>query len=157
MTFALYMDSSTVDAIYAGQVVERGSACRVRRRAAARRLHVRDSNDYVWVRRLSAGCRILCPCDVSWQATIWTLSLSLLGLAPNAFLAAIDRLGLTCYEAVYAVNNIANSIGMVVTDALTSAVAAELGFLNALLCAAPSLLVCTPVFLQKEIAKAAVH
>ena len=99
----------------------------------------------------------MCPCVVSWQATIWTLSLSLLGLAPNAFLTAIDRLGLICYEAVYAVNNIANSIGMVVTDALTSAVTAELGFLDALLCAAPSLLVCTPVFLQKEIAEAAVH
>ena len=103
-------------------------------------------SNLVPVRRVMAGGTIC-----------MALSLSLLGLAPNAFLAAIDRLGLTCYAAVYAVNNIANSIGMVVTDALTSAVTAELGFLNALLCAAPSLLVCTPVFLQKETAKAAVH
>ena len=102
------------------------------------------------------------------------VSLVLIGLAPNAILAAVglcllsasfaftlnptsaelgnavDRLGLSCYAAVYAVYNIAYSVGMMATDTLATLASEELGFLGTLLCAAMGLLVCTPFFLRKD-------
>lgn len=107
------------------------------------------------------------------------LSLVLLGWAPNAFLAAaalcllsisfafalnptsaelgkaVDRLGLTCYAAVYAVYNIAYSIGKMATGALATVVMQQLGFLNTLMCAALGLVLCTPFLLQKKTVKPA--
>jgi len=77
--------------------------------------------------------------------------------SPMLFLAAVDRLGLGCYATVYAMCNIAYPIGMMATNALASVVAAELGFMDTPSCAALSLPVCTPFFLQKETTKAAVH
>jgi hypothetical protein len=47
---------------------------------------------------------------------------------------AVDRRGLTCYSAVYAIYNIAYSLGMMSTDAFASAAASSLGFLPTLLC-----------------------
>jgi len=66
---------------------------------------------------------------------------------------AVDRLGLNCYAAVYAVYNIAYSIGMMATDTLASLALKELGFFGTLLCAGIGLLICTPLFLQKDTAQ----
>lgn len=63
---------------------------------------------------------------------------------------AVDLLGLNCYAAVYAVYNIAYSIGMMATDTLASLALEKLGFFGTLLCAALGLLICTPLFLQKD-------
>ena len=68
---------------------------------------------------------------------------------------AVDRRGLSCYAAVYAVYNIAYSAGMMATDALASAVAENLGFFNTLLCASGFLLLCVPLLLLKDSAPAA--
>jgi len=67
---------------------------------------------------------------------------------------AVDRLGLNCYAAVYAVYNIAYSIGMMATDTLASLALKELGFFGTLLCAAMGLVLCTPLFLQRDAAEA---
>ena len=63
---------------------------------------------------------------------------------------AVDRLGLDCY-AVY---DIAYSIGMLATDTLASLALKELGFFGTPLCAAIGLLLCTPLFLQRDAAEA---
>ena len=63
---------------------------------------------------------------------------------------AVDRLGLDCY-AVY---DIAYSIGMLATDTLASLALKELGFFGTLLCATIGLLLCTPLFLQRDAVEA---
>jgi len=63
---------------------------------------------------------------------------------------AVDRRGLSCYAAVYAVYNIAYSVGMMATQALASVATQNLGFLNTLVCASATLLVCVPFLLQKD-------
>ncbi len=63
---------------------------------------------------------------------------------------AVDRLGLACYAAVYAVYNIAYSLGMMATNSLASAAAAHIGFRGTLACAAATLLLCAPLLLLKE-------
>jgi MFS family permease len=56
---------------------------------------------------------------------------------------AADRAGMSCYSAVYAVYNIAYSIGMLATSAIASATARTLGFRGALLCVSAVLIVST--------------
>jgi MFS transporter, DHA1 family, solute carrier family 18 (vesicular amine transporter), member 1/2 len=63
---------------------------------------------------------------------------------------AVDRRGLSCYAAVYAVYNIAYSIGMIATNALAASAASSLGFQRVLLCASAALLVCVPLLLLKD-------
>jgi MFS transporter, DHA1 family, solute carrier family 18 (vesicular amine transporter), member 1/2 len=63
---------------------------------------------------------------------------------------AVDRRGLSCYAAVYAVYNIAYSIGMIATNALAASAASSLGFRQVLLCASAALLVCVPLLLLKD-------
>ena len=63
---------------------------------------------------------------------------------------AVDRRGLSCYAAVYAIYNIAYSVGMIATNALAASAASSLGFENVLLCAGAALLVCVPLLLLKE-------
>ena len=63
---------------------------------------------------------------------------------------AVDRRGLSCYAAVYAVYNISYSVGMMATDALASVAAENLGFFNTLLCASGFLLLCIPMLLLKD-------
>jgi MFS family permease len=60
----------------------------------------------------------------------------------------VDRSGLSCYSAVYAVYNIFYSIGMLATAALASAAVRLLGFLGVLLCASAVLLL-SVFFLRK--------
>jgi MFS transporter, DHA1 family, solute carrier family 18 (vesicular amine transporter), member 1/2 len=60
----------------------------------------------------------------------------------------VDRSGLSCYSAVYAVYNIFYSIGMLATAALASAAVRVLGFPGVLLCASAVLLL-SVFFLKK--------
>ncbi|HEY2112364.1 MAG TPA: MFS transporter [Dongiaceae bacterium] len=61
---------------------------------------------------------------------------------------AVDRRGLTCYSAVYAIYNIAYSLGMMSTDAFASATASSLGFLPTLLCVGAVLILAVPFLLR---------
>jgi len=63
---------------------------------------------------------------------------------------AVDRRGLSCYAAVYAVYNIAYSVGMMTTDLLATIASAWMSFGQILTCAALALLVCVPLLLLKE-------
>jgi DHA1 family solute carrier family 18 vesicular amine transporter 1/2 len=63
---------------------------------------------------------------------------------------AVDRRGLSCYAAVYAVYNIAYSVGMITTNSFAAVAATHLGFLTILLCSSAALLVCVPLLLLKD-------
>jgi len=60
---------------------------------------------------------------------------------------AVDRRGLDCYAAVYAVYNIAYSLGMMGTDAFAAAVSSKFSFLQTLLVISGLLMACIPIFL----------
>lgn len=60
---------------------------------------------------------------------------------------AVDRQGLDCYAAAYAVYNIAYSLGMMGTDAFTAVVADSVPFQQALLMVSAQVLVGIPLFL----------
>jgi len=62
---------------------------------------------------------------------------------------AVDRRGMACYSAVYAVFNVTYAIGMVGADAASSAAAARLGFMQVLLCISAALVVATPFLWRK--------
>lgn len=62
---------------------------------------------------------------------------------------AVDRRGLTCYAAVYAVYNIAYSVGMMATNGLAGAAASWASAPHILLGASMALLVCVPLLLVK--------
>ncbi|SEP14462.1 hypothetical protein SAMN02990966_04091 [Rhodospirillales bacterium URHD0017] len=66
---------------------------------------------------------------------------------------AIDRRGLTCYAAAYAVFNVSYASGMMAADALASLTAGRLSFLHLLLCASAALVICVPFLLQKDAAR----
>jgi MFS transporter, DHA1 family, solute carrier family 18 (vesicular amine transporter), member 1/2 len=61
---------------------------------------------------------------------------------------AVDRRGLTCYAAVYAVYNIAYAVGQMAASGFASAASARLGFFHTLLCVSAVLLVFTPLLLR---------
>jgi MFS family permease len=60
----------------------------------------------------------------------------------------VDRSGMSCYSAVYAVYNISYSIGMLATAALASAAARLLNFWGVLLCASAILLLSVPLLIK---------
>ena len=59
----------------------------------------------------------------------------------------VDRKGLDCYAAVYAVYNIAYSLGMMGTDAFAAALSSNISFLQALFVISALLVICAPIFL----------
>ena len=63
---------------------------------------------------------------------------------------AVDRRGLSCYAAVYAVYNIAYSIGMIATNSLAIAAAAWLSLGQILMGAGVALLLCVPLLLLQD-------
>ena len=63
---------------------------------------------------------------------------------------AVDRRGLSCYAAVYAVYNIAYSIGMIATNSLAVAAAAWLSLGQILMGAGVALLLCVPLLLLQD-------
>jgi DHA1 family solute carrier family 18 vesicular amine transporter 1/2 len=60
----------------------------------------------------------------------------------------VDRSGMSCYSAVYAVYNIFYSIGMLATAALASAAARLLNFWGVLVCASAILLLSVPFLIK---------
>lgn len=60
----------------------------------------------------------------------------------------VDRTGMSCYSAVYAVYNICYSVGMLGTAAFAAGVARFLNFWSLLLCASAILLVFVPVLIK---------
>jgi MFS family permease len=68
---------------------------------------------------------------------------------------AVDRRGLTCYSAVYAIYNIAYSVGMMGTDAFASIASSRLSFLQILLCISVVLVIAIPFLLRDSTAPAA--
>jgi len=63
---------------------------------------------------------------------------------------AVDRRGLSCYAAVYAVYNIAYSIGMMATNTLATAATAWMSFGQIFTGAGVALLVCIPLLLLND-------
>ncbi len=63
---------------------------------------------------------------------------------------AVDRRGLSCYGAVYAVYNIAYSIGMMATNALATTATNWMSFTQVLSSAGAALLICIPLLLLKD-------
>lgn len=61
---------------------------------------------------------------------------------------AVDRAGMSCYSAVYAVYNVCYSIGMLGTAALASTAAHRLNFWGVLLCASAILLLSIPLLIR---------
>jgi MFS family permease len=68
---------------------------------------------------------------------------------------AVDRRGMTCYSVVYAIYNIAYSVGMLGTDAFASIASSKLSFLQILLCVSAALVIATPFLLRDSTAAAA--
>ena len=63
---------------------------------------------------------------------------------------AVERRGLSCYASVYAVYNIAYSVGMMATNALATLAATRLSLSQILFSAGAALLVCIPLLLLKD-------
>jgi DHA1 family solute carrier family 18 vesicular amine transporter 1/2 len=61
---------------------------------------------------------------------------------------AVDRRGMSCYAAVYAVYNIAYSLGMMSSDAFASSAGGRMSFQNILLCMSGMLLLCVPLIIK---------
>jgi MFS family permease len=61
---------------------------------------------------------------------------------------AVDRRGLTCYSAVYAIYNVAYSVGMMATNAFASVAAPSLGIMGTLLCVGTALVLATLLLLK---------
>ena len=65
---------------------------------------------------------------------------------------AVDRRGLACYGAVYAVYNIAYSVGMIATNTLATTAMVWMSLPQILTSAGAALLVCVPLLLLNEVA-----
>jgi len=64
---------------------------------------------------------------------------------------AVDRRGLTCYAAVYAIYNIAYAVGQMAASGFASAAAASLSFLHVLLCVSALIIVFIPLLLLRPL------
>jgi MFS family permease len=94
---------------------------------------------------------VLCLVSVAFAA--------LLNPASAELADAVERRGLTCYGAVYAIYNIAYGVGMMGASSLATAFASRLGFVGVMLCASVALLLCIPLFAgaEHDSAEAATH
>jgi len=63
---------------------------------------------------------------------------------------AVDRRGMSCYAAVYAIYNIAYAIGQMAASGFASAASSSLGFLQVLLCVSGALIVFIPLLLVRD-------
>jgi DHA1 family solute carrier family 18 vesicular amine transporter 1/2 len=87
------------------------------------------------------------PVAVCGVLAVVSFSFAFLLNPTSAALAdAVDRRGSTCYAAVYAVYNIAYSVGMIGASSFVS-LAAPLGIIGTYLCASGTLLLCAPLLL----------
>jgi MFS transporter, DHA1 family, solute carrier family 18 (vesicular amine transporter), member 1/2 len=62
---------------------------------------------------------------------------------------AVDRRGLNCYAAVYAIYNIAYAVGQMAASSFASAAAPSLSFFQVLLCVSAALILFTPLLLLR--------
>ena len=62
---------------------------------------------------------------------------------------AVDRHGLTCYGAIYAVYNVAYALGQMAASSFASATASRLSFITILLCVSAALLLFTPLLMMQ--------
>jgi MFS transporter, DHA1 family, solute carrier family 18 (vesicular amine transporter), member 1/2 len=62
---------------------------------------------------------------------------------------AVDRRGLNCYAAVYAIYNIAYAVGQMAASSFASMASASLSFFQILLCVSAALIVFTPLLLLR--------
>jgi MFS transporter, DHA1 family, solute carrier family 18 (vesicular amine transporter), member 1/2 len=62
---------------------------------------------------------------------------------------AVDRRGLTCYAAVYAIYNIAYAVGQMAASGFASAASASLSFFQVLLCVSGALIVFIPLLMLR--------
>ncbi len=63
---------------------------------------------------------------------------------------AVDRRGLSCYAAVYAIYNIAYAVGQMAVSGFASAASARLSFPQLLLCVSAVLILFTPLLMLKD-------
>ncbi len=63
---------------------------------------------------------------------------------------AVDRRGLSCYAAVYAIYNIAYALGQMAASGFASAASAHLSFAQVLLCVSAALIVFIPVLMLRD-------
>jgi MFS transporter, DHA1 family, solute carrier family 18 (vesicular amine transporter), member 1/2 len=63
---------------------------------------------------------------------------------------AVDRRGLSCYAAVYAIYNIAYAVGQMVASTFASAAATRLSFFQVLLCVSAALIVFAPLLMMRD-------
>jgi len=64
---------------------------------------------------------------------------------------AVDRRGLTCYAAVYAIYNIAYAVGQMAASGFASAASASLSFFHVLLCVSAAMIVFIPLLLLRPL------
>jgi MFS transporter, DHA1 family, solute carrier family 18 (vesicular amine transporter), member 1/2 len=64
---------------------------------------------------------------------------------------AVDRRGLTCYTAVYAIYNIAYAVGQMAASGFASAASPSLSFFHALLCVSAAMIVFIPFLLLRPL------
>lgn len=62
---------------------------------------------------------------------------------------AVDRRGLSCYGAVYAVYNIAYAIGQMAASSFASATASRMSFVTILICVSAALILFTPLLMSQ--------
>jgi MFS transporter, DHA1 family, solute carrier family 18 (vesicular amine transporter), member 1/2 len=62
---------------------------------------------------------------------------------------AVDRRGMTCYAAVYAIYNIAYAVGQMAASSFASAASASLSFFQVLLCVSGALILFMPLLLLR--------
>jgi hypothetical protein len=67
---------------------------------------------------------------------------------------AVDRLGMSCYAAVYAVYNIAYAIGQMAASTFASAASTVLSFFQVLLCVSAALILLLPLLMLRSSAAA---
>jgi MFS family permease len=62
---------------------------------------------------------------------------------------AVDRRGMTCYAAVYAIYNVAYAVGQMAASSFASVASPRLGFLQVLLCVSAALVLFIPLLLLR--------
>jgi len=90
-------------------------------------------------KEVSLACLVLCLVSISFAF--------LLNPASAELGDAVDRAGMSCYSAVYALYNIVYSLGMLATTALSSTAVRFLSFWGVLLAVSAVLILSTPLLM----------
>ncbi len=113
------------------------------------RLTIRGTT-YLGIVLMAVSLPLLSLAGNAWAAGAWLCVVSvsyafLLNPSSAELGNAVDRRGLHCYAAVYAVYNIAYSLGMLGADIFASAAAPKLGFTWSLVSVSAMILCCLPL------------